>query len=152
MAKSQATFGKKENEKKRLKKRQDKEEKKEERQANAKKGQGLEDMLAYVDENGNITSTPPDPTKKKKEIKVEDIRIGAMRQEDMEQVDPIRKGIVSFFNESKGYGFIKDSQTQESIFVHANGLIDQIKENNKVLFEVEMGQKGPSAFGVKLDK
>ncbi|SNR63774.1 MULTISPECIES: cold-shock protein [Hymenobacter] len=152
MAKSQATFGKKENEKKRLKKRQDKEEKKEERQANAKKGQGLEDMLAYVDENGNITSTPPDPTKKKKEIKVEDIRIGAMRQEDMEQVDPIRKGIVSFFNESKGYGFIKDSQTQESIFVHANGLIDQIKENNKVIFEVEMGQKGPSAFGVKLDK
>lgn len=151
MGRSQATFGKKENEKKRLKKRQDKEEKKEERQANAKKGQSLDEMLAYVDENGNISSTPPDP-KKKKEIKTEDIRIGALRQEDMEQDDPIRKGTVSFFNDSKGYGFIKDSVTQESIFVHANGLAGSpIKENDKVSFEVEMGPKGPSAFNVKLE-
>ncbi|WBO83765.1 cold-shock protein [Hymenobacter yonginensis] len=152
MGKSQATFGKKENEKKRLKKRNEKAEKKEERQANAKKGQGLDEMLAYVDENGNITSTPPDPTKKKKEIKVEDIRIGAMRQEDMEEEDPIRKGQVTFFNDSKGYGFIKDSVTQQSIFVHANGLSSgtTIKENDKVSFEVEMGPKGPSAFNVKL--
>ncbi|TGD81634.1 cold-shock protein [Hymenobacter wooponensis] len=150
MGKSQATFGKKENEKKRLKKRQDKEEKKEERQANAKKGQALEEMLAYVDENGNISSTPPDP-KKKKEIKTEDIRIGAMKQEDMEQEDPVRKGTVTFFNDSKGYGFIKDSDTQQSIFVHANALGGiTIKENDKVTFEVEMGPKGPSAFGVKL--
>ncbi|QJX46414.1 cold shock domain-containing protein [Hymenobacter taeanensis] len=150
MGKSQATFGKKENEKKRLKKRQDKEEKKEERQANAKKGQALEEMLAYVDENGNISSTPPDP-KKKKEIKTEDIRIGAMKQEDMEQEDPVRKGSVTFFNDSKGYGFIKDSETQQSIFVHANALGGiTIKENDKVTFEVEMGPKGPSAFGVKL--
>lgn len=150
MGKSQATFGKKENEKKRLKKRNDKADKKEERQANAKKGQSLDDMLAYVDENGNISATPPDP-KKKKEIKTEDIRIGALKQEDMEQVDPIRKGTVTFFNESKGYGFIKDSQTQESIFVHANGLTSPIKENDKVSFEVEMGPKGLSAFSVKLD-
>jgi cold shock CspA family protein len=151
MGKSQATFGKKENEKKRLKKRMDKEEKKEERQANAKKGQALEEMLAYVDENGNISSTPPDP-KKKKEIKTEDIRIGAMKQEDMEQEDPVRKGTVTFFNDSKGYGFIKDSVTQQSIFVHANALGGiTIKENDKVSFEVEMGPKGASAFGVKLD-
>jgi cold shock CspA family protein len=151
MGKSQATFGKKENEKKRLKKRNEKAEKKEERQANAKKGQALDEMLAYVDENGNISSTPPDPTKKKKEIKVEDIRLGAMRQEDMEQEDPIRKGTVTFFNDSKGYGFIKDSVTQQSIFVHANGLAGStIKENDKVSFEVEMGPKGPSAFNVKL--
>lgn len=151
MGKSQATFGKKENEKKRLKKRMDKEEKKEERQANAKKGQALEEMLAYVDENGNISSTPPDP-KKKKEIKTEDIRLGAMKQEDMEPEDSIRKGTVTFFNDSKGYGFIKDSVTQQSIFVHANGLAGgTIKENDKVTFEVEMGPKGPSAFGVKLE-
>ncbi|QIX61779.1 cold shock domain-containing protein [Hymenobacter lutimineralis] len=151
MARSQATFGKKENEKKRLKKRNDKAEKKEERQANAKKGQNLEDMLAYVDDDGNITSTPPDPTKKKKEIKVEDIRINVMKQEDMAPEDPIRKGVVSFFNDSKGYGFIKDQQTQESIFVHANNLINQIKENDKVSFEVEMGPKGPAAVRVKLE-
>lgn len=150
MGKSQATFGKKENEKKRLKKRNEKAEKKEERQANAKKGQGLEEMLAYVDEDGNISATPPDP-KKKREIKTEDIRIGAIRQEDMVEEDPIRKGTVTFFNDSKGYGFIKDKLTQQSIFVHANNVLQPIKENDKVSFEVEMGQKGPSAIGVKLD-
>ncbi|MBD2714127.1 cold shock domain-containing protein [Microvirga sp. STR05] len=150
MGKSQATFGKKENEKKRLKKRNEKAEKKEERQANAKKGQGLEEMLAYVDEDGNISATPPDP-KKKREIKTEDIRIGAIRQEDMVEEDPIRKGTVTFFNDSKGYGFIKDKLTQQSIFVHANNVLQQIKENDKVSFEVEMGPKGPSATGVKLD-
>ena len=104
---SQATFGKRENEKKRQKKRLEKAEKKEERQASAQKGQSLDEMLAYVDENGNIVDTPPDP-KKKKEINVADIRIGAIRQEDMEPEDPIRKGTVTFFNDSKGYGFIKD--------------------------------------------
>ena len=68
-----------------------------------------------------------------------------------EPEDPIRKGTVTFFNDSKGYGFIKDTLTQQSVFVHANGLINQIKENDKVAFEVEMGQKGPSAIRVKLD-
>jgi len=150
MGRSQATFGKKENEKKRLQKRNSKAEKKEERQANAKKGQSLDDMLAYVDENGNISATPPDPTKKK-EIDPETIRIVTLKQEDMEQEDPIHKGTVTFFNESKGYGFIKDSQTQESVFVHVNKLVNPIKENNKVTFEIEMGPKGPSAFNVKLE-
>jgi cold shock CspA family protein len=150
MGKSQASFGKKENEKKRQKKKQDKEERKEERQAAAKSGQSLDEMLAYVDEDGNISSTPPDPTRKKKEIKLEDVRIGALKQEDQEQDDPIRKGTVTFFNDSKGYGFIKDQQTQESVFVHANSLGGiTIKENDKVTFEVEMGQKGPSATNVK---
>ncbi|HEX8425748.1 cold shock domain-containing protein [Hymenobacter sp.] len=150
MGKSQASFGKKENEKKRQKKKQEKEERKEERQATAKSGQSLDEMLAYVDEDGNISSTPPDPTRKKKEIKLEDVRIGALKQEDQEQEDPIRKGTVTFFNDSKGYGFIKDQQTQESVFVHVNSLGGiTIKENDKVTFEVEMGQKGPSAVGVK---
>lgn len=68
MASSQETFSKKEREKKRLKKKKDKVEKKEERQANAQKGQSLEDMMVYVDENGNLTSTPPDPRKRKQSI------------------------------------------------------------------------------------
>ncbi len=63
----------------------------------------------------------------------------------------MRTGTVKFFNESKGYGFIKDPNTQESIFVHINGLIDQIKENDKVTFEVERGQKGLNAVKVKKD-
>ncbi|MEH3112046.1 cold-shock protein [Pedobacter terrae] len=147
MAKSQATYSKKENEKKRLKKQKDKQEKKEERQANAKKGLSLEDMMAYVDENGNISSTPPDP-KKKKVINTEDIQIGISRQEDIVDENPVKKGTVTFFNDSKGYGFIKNTETQDSIFVHANGLITQIKEGDKVTFEVEMGQKGPTAVKV----
>ena len=147
MAKSQATYSKKENEKKRLKKQKDKQEKKEERQANAKKGLALEDMMAYVDENGNISSTPPDP-KKKKVINTEDIQIGISRQEDIIDENPVKKGTVTFFNDSRGYGFIKNTETQDSIFVHANGLITQIKEGDKVTFEVEMGQKGPTAVKV----
>ncbi|MDU0369717.1 cold-shock protein [Hymenobacter endophyticus] len=151
MGRSQATFGKRENEKKRLKKRQDKEEKKEERQANAKKGQGLDEMMAYVDEFGNISSTPPDPNRKKQEIKLEDIQLGAARVVESDE-DPIRTGTVTFFNESKGYGFIKDKATGESVFVHVNQVQTSapLKENDKVVFEVEMGQKGPSAVGVKL--
>lgn len=150
MAKSQATFSKKENEKKRLKKRQDKQEKKEERQSN-KKSMSLEDMMAYVDENGNITSTPPDP-KRKKVINTEDIQIATTRQEDIVDEDPIKKGTVTFFNESKGYGFIRNNETQESIFVHVNGLKTQIKEGDKVTFEVEKGQKGPTAVRVSAIK
>ena len=148
MAKSKETWNKKELEKKREKKKKDKELRKEERKANAKEGKSFEDMIAYMDENGNITSTPPDP-QKKKIIRLEDIEIGVPKYVTT-KMDPIRKGIVTFFNNSKGYGFIKDSETQESIFVHANGLIDAIAENNKVTFEVEKGQKGPNAVGVKL--
>ena len=149
MGRSQETFGKKDNEKKRAKKKTEKEERKVERQANAKSGQPLEEMFAYVDENGNISSTPPDP-KKKRIIKDEDIQIGVARRTNDDDADPVRTGTVTFFNDSKGYGFIKDSQTQESIFVHANGLTGgPIGENDKVMFEVEMGPKGPNAVRVK---
>lgn len=151
MARAQETFSKKENEKKRLKKKNDKEEKRKERQANATSGQSLEDMLAYVDEDGNITTTPPDPTRKRKEIALESIQIGVPKQEDREPEDTLRTGIVSFFNDSKGYGFIKDQASQESIFVHANALGGlTLKEGNKVTFEVEPGQKGPTAVRVKM--
>ncbi len=150
MAKSQETFSKKEAEKKKQKKKQEKEQKKEERKANAKHGVKLEDMFAYVDENGNLSSTPPDP-KKIKKVREEDMIIGVAKHQDVEE-KTIRTGIVTFFNESKGYGFIKDLDTQESVFVHINGLRDKVKENNKVTFEVEMGQKGPNAIDVKLAK
>jgi len=51
---------------------------------------------------------------------------------------------------SKGFGFIKDTETQESVFVHANNLLEEIKDNNVVSYEVEMGPKGPSAVRVKI--
>ena len=153
MAKSQETWNKKEREKKKQKSKQDKQEKKLERKQNAAgEGKSLDDMMAYIDENGNITSTPPDPTKKRKVINAEDIEVGVPKQRPVDPADLIRKGVVSFFNESKGYGFIQDTQSQERVFVHINALTEAIKENNKVTFEVEMGPKGPSAVNVKLAK
>lgn len=148
MARSQETFNKKEKEKQRQKKKQEKEQRREERKANAEKGKGLDDMIAYVDEDGNITSTPPDPTKKS-EIKTEDIEIGVSRKTEEDVGDLTRKGTVTFFNTSKGYGFIRDHDTQESIFVHVNGLEEEIHENDKVEFQTERGPKGLNAIGVK---
>jgi len=149
MAKSQETWSKKEAEKKKQQKRKEKEQKKEDRKANAKEGKTFEEMMAYVDEYGNISSTPPDPLKKIS-IKHEDIETGIPRNRTVVSTDVVRKGVVTFFNESKGYGFIKDSDSQDSVFVHANGLTEPIKENNKVTFEVEMGKKGPNAVRVKV--
>jgi cold shock CspA family protein len=113
------------------------------------KVKNLDDMMAYIDENGNISATPPDP-KKMRKIKLEDIEIGVPRQGEMDPADLIRKGTVTFFNTAKGYGFIKDIETQESVFVHVNGLKDEVQENSKVIFEVEMGPKGANAINVKL--
>jgi cold shock CspA family protein len=147
LARSTETFSKKEKEKARLKKAKEKKEKAEDRKANGGKGKSLEDMMAYIDEYGNITSTPPDPSKKIK-INSEDIRVSVARQEDLPH-DTVRNGTVTFFNEAKGYGFIKDLQTQESIFVHINALTEPLKENNLVTFETEQGPKGLSAIKVK---
>ncbi len=142
------TYSKKEKEKQRQKKRNDKQEKKEDRKANAQKGQSLNQMLAYVDENGNISSTPPDP-KRKREINEEDIQIGVSKQEDGPPQEITRQGTVTFFNTSKGYGFIKDSQTQESIFVHINALLEPINEQDTVSFATARTPKGLSAVDVK---
>jgi cold shock CspA family protein len=150
MGSSQETFSKKEKEKKRLKKKQDKELKKEDRKANSDKGKSLDEMMAYVDDFGNITSTPPDPLKKKTVFKTEDIQIGVSRQEAPEPAEITRKGTVTFFNESKGFGFIKDHVSQDSVFVHANNLMQAIKENDKVTFETEVGPKGLNAIKVQL--
>lgn len=147
MGRSTETFSKKEKEKKRIKKAQDKIDKAEDRKANSNKGKSLEDMMAYIDENGNISSTPPDPGKKKK-FNSDDIQIGVARQEDI-PMDTVRTGKITFFNESKGYGFITDLQTQESIFVHINAFVDPVKENDKVTFETEKGLKGLNAVKVK---
>jgi len=146
MAKSQQSFEKREKEKKRLEKRQKKQQKREERRANSKGG-GIENMMAYVDEDGNITDTPPDPTKKKK-INAKSIEIGVPKRKK-EETSPIRKGRVEFFNDSKGYGFIKELETQQKYFIHVNGLLEEIKENDKVTFELERGMKGMNAVRVK---
>ena len=148
MGRSQETFKKKEVRNKQEKKRKDKEKKKLARKEQEKKG-GLDDMIAYVDENGMITSTPPDPTKKK-EIKPEEIEIGIPARDPSDEPDPIRSGIVEYLNQSKGYGFIRDLETKESVFVHVNNMLEEVNEGNKVSFEVEKGKRGLAAVRVKL--
>ncbi len=147
MGRSQESFNKKEVRNKKEKKRKDKEKKRLERKDKDTSG-SLDDMIAYVDEFGNITSTPPDPSEKE-EVSLEDIVVSTPKKEDI-PYDPIRKGIVNFFNDSKGFGFIKDTETQESVFVHVNNVLEEIKEGNLVSFEVEMGPKGLSAIKVKV--
>jgi CspA family cold shock protein len=55
----------------------------------------------------------------------------------------MQSGIVKFFNESKGFGFIKVEGSDKDVFVHVSGLIDEVKERDQVTFEVEQGRKGP---------
>ncbi len=143
------TWNKKEREKKKRQNKKEKAEKKQERREN--KSTNPESMIAYIDENGNLSSKPPDP-KKKIIVNVEDIEIGVPKQEELNPEDLIRTGVVTFFNNDKGYGFIKDKETQESVFVHINSLSEPIKENNIVSFETEMGPKGANAVNVKLVK
>lgn len=148
MGRSKESFNKKEVRKKQEKKRKDKEAKRLARKS-GEQGSGLDSMIAYVDEFGNITSTPPD-TDKKEEINAEDIVVGVPKggfnDEELNQ----RKGIVSFFNEQKGYGFIRDLANNQSLFVHINNVEGQLKEGNKVTFEIGKGERGPVAMNVTL--
>jgi cold shock CspA family protein len=141
------SWNKKDREQRKQKARKEKAEKMQERKEKDKKG--YDDMIAYLDENGNLSATPPDP-RKKVEIKLEDIQIGVPEYVPPTQAELTRTGKVTFFNNAKGFGFIKDLASQESIFVHANNLSTPIKENDKVTFEVEPGQRGPMAVNVKL--
>jgi cold shock CspA family protein len=146
MARPQETFNKKEKEKLRLKKKQEKALKKEARKANPKASG--EDLYVYVDENGHLTSTPPDPSKKII-VEAEDIEIGIPKREEMDEVPTDRKGTIDYFDTSKGFGFIKEIDSNEKYFFHVNGLIDEVKEGNLVTYEIEKGMKGMNAVRVK---
>ncbi|MBO3116961.1 cold shock domain-containing protein [Winogradskyella sp. DF17] len=150
MGRSQQTFNKSEKEKKRLKKREDKRKKMEARKAE-KEANGTSGIpLAYVDYNGNLTDTPPDPTNKVK-VEAENIEVSIPKKEDSdEEFDPVRQGKVSFYDSSKGFGFIIDMETNEKHFTHVSNLEDDIAENDKVTFELAKGKRGMDAVKVKL--
>jgi cold shock CspA family protein len=145
MAKSQVTYNKKEKEKKRLKKQKEKQQKREERKANPKSS--LDDMIAYVDEHGNITDTPPDPANRV-QVDASTIEVSVRKKEKDESVT-IMKGKVEYFDSSRGFGFIRHLDTQEKYFVHVSELLEEIKENDTVIFELERGMKGMNAVRVK---
>ncbi len=149
MGRSQETSNKKEVKNKKDKKRKEKEKKRLVRKEAGKSS--FDDMIAYVDEYGRITSTPPDPNKKIP-VNAEGIETSVTKNEESSKNDYIRKGVVTFFNSSKGFGFIRDLENNQSVFVHANNLSEIIKENNVVSFEIGKGPKGMSALKVKLIK
>jgi cold shock CspA family protein len=148
MARSQETFTKKEREKQRVKKQQEKREKMKERKLNKEKGKSLEDMMVYLDENGDFTDRPSDP-RKKKVFRQEDIPISVPKEEER-LAEAQRTGVVTFFNVDKGFGFINDAETRMRIFFHVNNLASPVNENDKVTFRLEKSPKGPVAMDVTI--
>lgn len=140
------TFAKKENIKKKAKKKQQKEQERLDRKTNNNKGKGLDEMMVYVDENGNFTTVPQD-YHNRKEVAVESIQLGATRVIEEEE-DPVKKGKVTFLSE-KGFGFITETVSQEKIFVHVNDMVELVKLNDKVSFKIEKRERGPVAVEVK---
>jgi cold shock CspA family protein len=147
MGRSQESFNKKEVRKRKEKKRKEKAERKQARRDD-EKPDSLDDMIAYVDSFGNITDAPPDP-EDVEEIKLEDIQITPPKRDDDKNDSPEKTGIVSFFNDSKGFGFIKESVTGMDVFVHINNCEEEIKEGNIVEFLIEKGPRGLVANEVR---
>jgi cold shock CspA family protein len=146
MGRSQETSGKKEVRNKKNKKRKEKEQKRAK-----KKVDSFDDMIAYVDEFGMISSTPPDPNKKTA-VDPETIELGATKSKSDNPSSFERKGVISFFDESKGFGFIRDLETSDRIFLHVSNLLEPVKENNVVIYEAGKGPKGTTAIKVRLFK
>jgi cold shock CspA family protein len=138
---------KKEVEKQKQQKKKDKQRRKEERKANG--GNSMDDMIAYVDINGNIVDTPPDMTEKKEEIDLDSIEIATPKKVEE---DPTLHGVVEFFNEEKGFGFIKDKLTVNKYFFHISNAPDNIKTGNLVTYELERGRKDMVAVNITLEK
>ena len=146
MAKS-ISADKRENEKKRIAKREEKLKKKESRKLSGTSS--FDDMIAYVDENGMITSTPPADNIQKEEISLDEIIIATPKKEEEELA--ILRGRVEFFNETRGFGFIKDLSGVEKYFFHVNNVVGTIAENNIVTFDLERGVKGMNAVNICLE-
>lgn len=100
-------------------------------------------MMAYIDENGNITGTPSIRLKQKP-VQADQIQV-AVPKRIHNPDDQLDRGPISFFNTAKGYGFIRDDNTRENIFFHVNSLTFDAKENDKVTFSTGKGLKGINA-------
>ena len=142
------SFNKRELEKKKEQKRKEKLQRKEERKAAGSKS--FDEMIAYVDEFGVITDTPPDPDKKKIEVDLDTILVSTPKKEDVEEIE--LKGRVDFFNSDKGYGFIKNLSNTDKYFFHVSNAPVNITEGNMVTFELERGDRGMNAVKIVLAK
>ncbi|WP_437918874.1 cold-shock protein [Sphingobacterium sp. LRF_L2] len=141
MAKSQLTFKKKETAKKKLQKKQEKQERRESNKANNDKGKSLEEMFAYVDEFGNISSTPPTQTYKFKE---EDLHRPVVSEDDY------LYGKVSYYNETGHYGFIRDNESGETVYFNDNLAGMVLKLNQKVKYKSRRSKQGNQISEVEI--
>lgn len=148
MGRSSESFGKKNVKNKQEQKRKEKEKKRLERKESSKKST-LDDMIAYVDENGMITSTPPDP-EQRTSVEAEEILLSPPKQTEEDQSVSVRKGLLYMYHESRGFGFIRDLETRESYFAHAAHFITPASEGDTVTFRIIRGQKGFQATEIAL--
>lgn len=138
------SFSKKENSKKKAKKKQEKTLRREDRKTNNNKGKDLEDMIVYVDVNGNFTSVPP-------HLQVKSDDLAHKRSSSTPSgVDPqtVYTGVVSYVSE-KGYGFITEDKTQENVFFHQGQVSQIINKHDKVSYKKEVSPKGYRAIDIK---
>jgi cold shock CspA family protein len=143
-----ASMAKRDNEKKKQAKRLEKQKRKAERQSNKSKGASLEDMFAYVDENGQITSTPPE-LQTKSEISAEDIAVSVPKRDTSTEALQLTGRVDKFFTE-KGYGFIKEKESGVNYFFHITSAPENIAEGQVVFFELERGQKDMNAVKIRI--
>lgn len=140
------TSTKREREKVKQTKREEKQKRKEERLSGGG-SRSFEDMLAYVDENGVLHSTPQDGPKV--EIDASEIAVSVSKQEEPEEPLPLT-GRIEHFNTSKGYGFVKDAGSSEKYFFHITSAPANIAEGDKVTFEIERGARGMNAVRISI--
>lgn len=145
------TVGKRENEKKRLAKREAKLKRKEGRKSTKS---SFDDMIAYVDENGRITSTPPEVSANDRKLKSASEQTSVVTADNVEagrseSNTNERKGRVEHVNAEKGYGFIKEAAKTDKFFFHVSGLLEAIQVGDNVVFELERGKKGYNAVRIR---
>ena len=148
MAVKRVTSSKRDREKAKQSKREEKQKRKEERLSSGSRS--FEEMLAYVDENGILHSTP-EGVKPKEEIDASEIEISIPKKGEAEEVLPLN-GRIEHFNVSRGYGFIKDLDGNEKYFFHvSNNSLADISENDIVTFDLERGLRGMNAINISLE-
>lgn len=147
MAENQA---KKEQKKKKTQAKQDKAARAQQRRQNNDKGKNLEDLFVYVDEYGNLSSSPPDLSKKPK-INAADIVFRSVPKPGAaDETETARKGQVTYYSDAKGFGFITDSETGDRIFTHVSELLQPVKEGDTVSFFSQKNEKGFFATRVSI--
>ncbi|MDM1292941.1 cold shock domain-containing protein [Sphingobacterium sp. N143] len=139
MSKSQITFNKKEREKKKLLKKQQKIEKKEFNKTNNDKGKSLEELFAYVDEYGNISDKPP------VKLKEGETPASASTQDDYSF------GKVVHYNTESNYGFIRDNETQQSVYFNDRLVGQKLNLNQKVKFKFKSAKQGTQVTEVLIE-